>query len=163
MITKTTTITTTENKYFNLITDEVETRVYSFIGGENPRYNVENMKYLKETNRTTETAKYALDENVFIVNAVTSENRIKGRKYMVRTFKDTLVNCLYFDIDKMETVENVITLKGDKTLEESTDIMNKGKYNGSLKFLKVLSVSYMENAFYLEETRFLELAEKVEC
>ena len=161
MITRTITTTTTENKYYDLKNDTVVNHYYSFIGEENPRYEKDGFVYLKETQRVTDTSKYELDESVYIMNAVTFNERIKGRKYMVRTFKDTIVTALYFDVEKMETVEITITMKGEKTVEEANAILSKGKYEGTRKYLKVLNCTYMENAFYLEDEKFLELAEKV--
>lgn len=163
MITRTITTTTTENKYYDLKNDTVVNSYYYFIGEENPRYEKDGFVYLKETQRVTDTSKYQLNEDVYITNAVSFDEKIKGRKYMVRTFKDTMVTALYFDVEKMETVESTITMKGEKTIEEANAILSKGKYEGTRKYLKVLDCIYMENAFYLEDEKFLKLATKVEA
>lgn len=162
MITRTVTVTTTENKYYDLKNDTVVNSYYSFIGEENPKYNKEGFVYLKETMRKTDTSKYVMEDSTYILNAVSSDERVKGRKYMVRTFKDTIVKALYFDVDSMTTVEDCITMKGEKSENEANIILSKARYEGSRKYLKVIDCRYMETQFYLEEDKFIELAEKEE-
>lgn len=166
MITSTIKNTVATYMTFNLDTMSVETRTETF-DGELTEKEIEkkliikdNEKLLKVTGLQNEEKKYSMDESSFIIHSVLEKR--KGVRYVNRTLHDTIAKCLYFDVDSMTTIEDEIKFKGEWTVDEVSMKMNKGKYEGSRKFLKVLEVSNYDTMFSVSEADFRKYGEIIE-
>lgn len=158
MITATLKSTSATIYYFDLKAMTVKTR-FSNLDGEATEKDFEKKfvaideeKFLKADNIVYNEARYAMTESDFI--KYSTNNKIKGVRYVNRTLHDTIAKCLYFDLDTMGTIEEEIQFKGELSIEEVNAKMSKGKYEGSLKFLKVLSVRNFDTMFSVSELDF---------
>ena len=171
MITRTINSTAINYLLFNLNNMTVETDTRFVTGKEltveqatdimNKVNLSDNEKFLKVNKVSTTSVKYGMDEETFMVYGSSDYDR--SVRMVTRTIKSTIITALYFDLDTMQTVTDDILITGKElTVEQATDIMNKGSYNGSRKFLKVTGISVSTINYGMPETEFIRRAKVIE-
>lgn len=120
-----------------------------------------NEKFLKVTGVENKSVKYEMSEEKFMALGTVDYDR--SERMVTRTIKSTIIKSLYFDLDSMATVEDELLVTGKELdIASATEIMNKGKYNGSRKFLKVLDCYVTTLNYGMTEKNFMTFGDIAE-
>lgn len=121
----------------------------------------DNKKFLKVTGVSYDEDLYGVSEEDFMYYGSTTYDRTE--RMVTRTIKSTVIKSLYFDLDTMGTVYDDFIITGKElSLEEAEKVMNKGKYEGSRKFLKVVDVHTTFTNYGMTESFFKTIARYID-
>ena len=83
-------------------------------------------------------------------------------RMITRTVTTNIIESLYFDLEKMDTVIDKFVVTGEELdTTKAQELLNKSKFEGSRKFLKVIKVDHDTQLYGMPETEFIRLAKKI--